>query len=125
MSFHLLVIDDNPDHRFLVQRALRGMPVELAFAEDGQQGLDAIAARAPDLVLLDIKMPRVDGFEVLQRLRADHPRTIQVVVFSSSENARDQARATELGADGFVTKPLDAAAFQHTVRETVEARRRA
>lgn len=122
MTFKVLVVDDNADHRFLVKRALRALDVEVAFAEDGQQGLEAARANAPDLVLLDVKMPLVDGFEVLRRLRADGVAT-RIVMFSSSENAQDQDRATALGADGFVTKPLDASAFQDCVRETVERAR--
>lgn len=120
--YRVLVIDDNADHRFLVKRALRGLDIEVAFAEDGQQGLDAARAERPDLVLLDVKMPLVDGFEVLRRLRADGAPA-RVVMFSSSENAQDQDRATKLGADGFVTKPLDATAFQDCVRKTVERAR--
>lgn len=124
MTFRVLMIDDNADHRFLVQRALRGLDVHLTLAEDGERGIAALREGAHDLVLLDVKMPLVDGFEVLRRLASGALRP-RVIMLSSSEDARDQARAAELGAQGFVTKPLDAAAFQAIVRDTVVAAQQA
>lgn len=94
-------------------------------ASDGEEAIeranDANGER-PDFVLLDIKMPGMDGFEVLRRLRASAPtRDLPVVLFSSSENALDIERAQRLGANGFVTKPLDARSFVDVVRGTIEA----
>jgi CheY-like chemotaxis protein len=119
-------VDDNEDHRFLTRRAIGQLKpahdVEVVMAASGGEALGiASATPRPDLVLLDVKMPGTDGFEVLKRLR-DEPSTrdLWVVMFSSSENDADQARATALGASGFVTKPLDARGFVETVRATVE-----
>ena len=117
-------MDDNDDHRFLTRRALaQAQDVALLFARDGEEALAACrAAPRPDLVLLDIKMPRKDGFEVLAALRSDPAtRGLPVVMFTSSENGGDVARATSLGADEYVTKPLDAREFQEKVRETIRA----
>ena len=123
----VLVVDDNPDHRFLTKRALAPLEMDVDMASGGEEALRRCTTEGvqlPDLVLLDIKMPGLDGFEVLRRLRATPAtRRVRVVVFSSSENAQDVARATEAGADGFVTKPLDARAFIDVVRETVERMR--
>ena len=129
-TFRVLVVDDNEDHRFLTRRAIGQLKpahdVEVVMAASGEEALDVAWSRKgrgppPDLVLLDVKMPGADGFEVLKRLR-DEPRTrgLWIVMFSSSENAADQQRATSLGASGFVTKPLDARGFVETVRATVE-----
>ena len=120
MTLHVLVVDDNDDHRFLTRRVLgREEGLVLLFAADGEEGLAACRAGSPrpDLVLLDIKMPRKDGFEVLAALRSDpRTRSLPVVMFTSSENGGDVARATSLGADDYVTKPLDARAFGDAVR---------
>ncbi len=123
----VLLVDDNPDHRFLATRALRELVtagrISVETADDGEAGLERMKrAPLPGLVLLDIKMPRKDGFEVLRDVRAD-PTTarLYVLMLSSSENKGDQERARELGADGYVTKPLDARAFQDAMRATVAA----
>lgn len=125
MAFRVLLVDDNDDHRFLARRALARLadPPVLSTARDGEEALAAcLHGERPDLVLLDIKMPRRSGFEVLAALRADPAtRGLPVVMFTSSENGGDVARARELGADDYVTKPLDPAAFGDTVRAVVDA----
>lgn len=124
MTLRILIVDDNPDHRFLAQRVLKSLatqlPLELATADDGEEALARVAAQLPDLVLLDIKMPRRDGFDVLAALRRD-PRTasLPIVMFTSSEAGADVARATALGASGYMTKPLDAKAYGEALRACV------
>lgn len=92
-------------------------------AEDGESALEVIAGETvPDLVLMDIKMPRRDGFEVLADLRRD-PATasMPVIMFTSSENKSDLERARSLGASDYFTKPLDAREFQDKVKALVLA----
>ena len=124
MTLRVLVVDDNDDHRFLTRRALAQAPdVTLLLARDGEEALAVCRGETrPDLVLLDIKMPRKDGFEVLAALRAD-PRTasLPVVMLTSSENGGDVARAKALGADDYVTKALDAKTFGERVRGVLAA----
>lgn len=126
-GLRVLLVDDNDDHRFLSRRALAALPPErrvaLTLAPDGDEALARCRAPGPlpDLVLLDIKMPRRDGFEVLAALRADPAtRGLPVVMFTSSENGGDVARAKSLGADDYVTKPLDPRAFGEAVRALVD-----
>ncbi len=120
-------MDDNFDHRFLTKRALKPLEeagqLRIIIAEDGESALERLeAGLVPSLVLLDIKMPRRDGFEVLSALRASATtRALPVVMFTSSENRTDVERALELGADDYVTKPLDAREFQEKVRALVSA----
>ena len=124
MTLRVLVVDDNEDHRFLTRRALAplGERVAVSLAQDGPSALASVARELPDLVLLDVKMPGMDGFEVLRRLRAEErTRALPVVLFTSSDHEEERVRAEALGASGFVTKPLDAASFGRVVRATLEA----
>jgi two-component system, cell cycle response regulator len=106
----VLVVDDDPMNRLLLRRGLEreGLAVELAV--DGGQGWEAIRAGRADLVLLDIVMPVLDGYEVLARMRAD-PATaaLPVVVISGADDAEGVVRCIELGADDFLPKPFDPA----------------
>lgn len=125
--FTVLLVDDNQDHRFLTKRALKPLETEgrlrVMTAEDGEEAYRMLKdGISPGLVLLDIKMPRRDGFTLLQDVRGDPGmRELRVVMFSSSENRADVERARQLGADDYVTKPLDAREFQDKVRTTVVA----
>jgi len=127
MTFTVLLVDDNFDHRFLTRRALKPLETEgklsVVVAEDGEAAWTQLAGGlAPSLVLLDIKMPRRDGFELLRDIRAEPSLAkLRVVMFTSSENRVDVERARALGADDYVTKPLDARDFQAKVREMVAA----
>jgi len=109
-TLRILLIDDDPDHVLLIRRALRdlGNEREVESVADGEEALawlDA-APEPPDLILLDINMPGLSGFEVLSRLRSDerHKR-IPVVMLTSSDAQADIARAYELGASGYIAKP--------------------
>lgn len=122
----ILLVDDNPDHRFLAGRVLKALaaqlPLTVEYATDGEEALVRLAGELPDLVLLDIKMPRKDGFEVLAAARADpRTRSLPIVVFTSSEAGADVERAEALGASGYMTKPLDARAYGDALRSTVAA----
>jgi two-component system response regulator len=122
----ILLVEDNPDDELLTLRALRannlGNHVEVA--RDGAQALDYLlgeghAARPlPELCLLDLKLPKIDGLEVLQRLRAN-PRTrgLPVVVLTSSREEQDIITSYELGANSYVRKPVDFEQFLEAVRQ--------
>lgn len=120
----ILMVDDNPDFVELARRAFDKANIAnpIVVAEDGAEALDylfatgAWAGRGPEsnpiMVLLDLKLPRVDGFEVLRRLRADgRTRLVPVVVLSASGEAEDVARSLECGANAYVRKPVDFARF--------------
>jgi CheY-like chemotaxis protein len=104
----ILIVDDEPDLVALMSRWLEREGHEVASAADGPQAL-ALLERdpLPRLVLLDVMLPKIDGFEVLRRLRAD-PRTggVAVVMVTSFSRDVDAARGRELGADGYIVKPL-------------------
>jgi len=109
-TLRILLIDDDPDHVLLIRRALRdlGNERDVESLSDGEEALAwlDVAPEPPDLILLDINMPGLSGFEVLSRLRADerHKR-VPVVMLTSSDAQADIARAYELGASGYIAKP--------------------
>lgn len=121
-----LLVEDNTDDAFLVLRSLRkaGAQGGVRWVPDGEAALEALlgddADPLPARVILDLHLPRYDGFEVLERLRAD-PRTrdLVVLVFTSSQHPGDRTRCAALGVQDFVTKPVDAGAFDARVREMV------
>jgi DNA-binding response OmpR family regulator len=107
MGKRILIVDDEPNIvvslEFLMKR--EGLDVEVAV--DGEAALRAIDARPPDLVLLDIMLPNLNGFEVCQRLRADpRHRGIKIILLTAKGGQTDQARGMAIGADLYVTKPF-------------------
>jgi CheY-like chemotaxis protein len=122
----VLLVEDDEDHVFLIRRALRdlrGVAVSLAVARSGEQALRWLAAAGaeqrplPQLVLLDLRTPRLHGLEVLRRLRADSTlRRLPVVVLTSSDHPDDRDQALRLGARHYLSKPLDGASFRTTVQ---------
>lgn len=113
MNGRVLVVDDDPVNRLLLRRALEreGLAVELAV--DGGAGWDRLRREPFDVVLLDIVMPVLDGYEVLARMRADPATaTLPVVVISGSDDRDGVVRCIELGADDFLPKPFDPAVLR-------------
>lgn len=110
LSEMILLVDDDLDDRQLVRTALEQAHIdaELVEADDGVKALEILARRVPRLVFLDLKLPRLDGFEVLRRLRLD-PRlaAVPVLVYSGSDERSDVERAYAAGADGYLRKPAD------------------
>jgi DNA-binding NarL/FixJ family response regulator len=105
----ILCIEDNPEAAALIREELVDRGYEVALAADGQQGLSAILKGAPDIVLCDIGMPVMSGFEVLERLVAVAPRFENMpFIFLTALSDRDnEIRGRRLGADDYVTKPVD------------------
>ncbi len=107
-SGRLLVVDDNPDNLDMLSRRLRRCGYEVASAEHGRQALEQAGREKFDLVVLDIMMPDMDGFEVLEHLRRTHTVADLPVIMATAKDASDDiVRALELGANDYVTKPLD------------------
>jgi two-component system, OmpR family, KDP operon response regulator KdpE len=110
----ILVVDDDPSIRESLSSELRVSGYTTVSANNGQEGLRAFAAHAPDLVLTDLAMPRSDGFELISAIRATS-RT-PIIVLSVRGNDPDKIRALDLGADDFVTKPFSVAEFLARIR---------
>jgi len=110
----VLIVDDEPDVLLLLRIELEAEGYETLLAADGETAMRRIAEERPDVVLLDVMMPVVDGWGVLRRL-SDAGSTTRVIVLSAKANDSDVVRALELGAHEYVTKPFDAAALLLTV----------
>ena len=106
-KFNVLAVDDIPLNLLLVQKMLSRFNFRMRTAANGQQALDAVAAEKPDLILLDLMMPGIDGFEVIRRLRAD-PATadIQIVILSALNSNEDIVKGFNAGANDFIMKPI-------------------
>jgi CheY-like chemotaxis protein len=118
----ILLVEDNPDDALLTLRAFGKSSVahEITVVEDGADALDylfaagqyAERAALPDVVLLDLNLPRMSGLQVLQKIRADQrTRRLPVVVLTTSNAERDVLRSYDLGANSFVRKPVDFTKF--------------
>ena len=101
----VLVVDDEPAVREAVDRALRLEGYDTELAADGADALDALAARAPDALVLDVLMPRVDGLEVCRRLRAAGDRT-PVLMLTARDAVPDRVQGLDAGADDYLLKPF-------------------
>ncbi|MDX1690649.1 MAG: response regulator [Acidimicrobiia bacterium] len=108
MSERILVIDDDPDIVRFVTMNLELEGYEVRSAPSGREGLELAASRSPDLVLLDVMMPDVDGLEVLARLQSS-PATVHaaVILLTARAQSNDRVRGLEMGADDYITKPFD------------------
>lgn len=103
---HVLIVDDEPDMLVLLRLLLEGEGYETSLAGDGATALQRIREERPDLVVLDVMMPVLDGWGVLENLRLD-PSPPRVILLSAKSTEADHQRARELGADAYVHKPFD------------------
>jgi two-component system, chemotaxis family, response regulator Rcp1 len=122
----ILLVEDNPSDVILTQIAMRECKIanQLQVASDGEQALrmlrgqgDSASRPRPDLILLDLNLPRMDGRELLAELKRDESlRTIPVVVLTTSDAERDVVESYELHANAYITKPIDMDQFVRVVR---------
>jgi signal transduction histidine kinase len=104
----ILVVDDTPEIQELLQIHLETEGYQVLVAGNGQEALAAVAAEAPDLILLDVLMPVMDGYEVCRRLKADEETAfIPIVILTALQDLSHRLRGIELGADDFLTKPFN------------------
>ncbi|HEY9900802.1 MAG TPA: hybrid sensor histidine kinase/response regulator [Pantanalinema sp.] len=117
---HVLVVDDEADNRGLLRQLLRRAGHRVSEARDGQEALAMIERDPPDLMLLDLMMPAMDGFEVLKRLATRHGGFLPVVVVTANTEREARLRALQLGAQEFLTKPIDRGEVTVRVRTLLE-----
>jgi cyclic di-GMP phosphodiesterase len=117
MPATILVVDDEPANRYLMEALLEPQGYTVLTAENGEEALESFGKHQPDLLLLDIMMPKMDGIEVCRRLKS-HPdtRLTPVVLVSALAALDDRVRGLEAGADDFLTKPIERVELMARVR---------
>ena len=104
----VMIVDDNPQNIELLQAFLESLPVKIVTAVDGVDALEKVQQHNPDLILLDIMMPRMSGFQVCRKLKGDAAtRDIQILMVTALNELGDIEQASECGTDDFVSKPVN------------------
>jgi CheY-like chemotaxis protein len=129
-DIEILLVEDDPEDLDLTLRALREASVctRIQVARDGEEALDFLFCRGPysgrdpvcqpKVILLDLKLPKVDGLEVLEQIRSDpHTQAVPVVILTSSKLERDVMRGYRLGVNSFIQKPVDFDRFRTTIQQ--------
>jgi len=120
MAEKILVIEDNEQNRVLMRQILIRHGYDLLEAKDGLTGIEMARAHLPDLILLDIQMPVMNGFMVIRELRNDVKlRKIKVIAVTSFAMKGDRKKALEAGFDEYVTKPIDTRTFPEMVKQVL------
>jgi CheY-like chemotaxis protein len=119
----ILIADDNPQGVELLEAYLSEMECEIRTATDGDETIRLVATWQPDLILLDIMMPKISGFEVCKRLRANpKTRDIAILMVTALDQPSDVERAVEAGTDDFLTKPINKLELLLRVRSLLKGR---
>ena len=114
----IIVIDDEPDMVFLLQSRLEAAGYRVSAASDGAQGLDRIRKEVPDLVILDVMMPKVNGYQVCREIRKNpDTQNIPVLMLTAKSQESDRFWGIETGANAYLTKPFDAIELMNTVQK--------
>jgi two-component system alkaline phosphatase synthesis response regulator PhoP len=122
-SDRILIADDNEANVELLEAYLGDMDVEVAVAVDGQDTLDKAAAFEPHLILLDVMMPKLSGFEVCQQLKSDAAtKSIMILMVTALNEHGDMERAVEAGTDDFLSKPVDKTSLVKRVQNMLKLR---
>jgi DNA-binding response OmpR family regulator len=108
----ILIVDDESDLIELVKLRLEANGYEVMVAGDGQSGLDKARAEKPDLIVLDVMLPKIDGYKVCRMLKFDEKyRHIPIIMFTARAQESDRKTGEQVGADAYITKPFDPAAL--------------
>jgi DNA-binding response OmpR family regulator len=119
----ILLVEDDPDHELLTIRALKKSNIanEVRVARDGEEALNLLFSEdaiLPQVILLDLKLPKIDGLEVLRRIRAgETTKFLPVVILTSSDEERDVVRSYQLGVNSYIRKPVNFSDFAEATRQ--------
>jgi two-component system, cell cycle response regulator DivK len=116
----ILVVEDQEDNRRILRDLLTNAGYEIIEAENGEEALAVVARERPDLILMDIQLPLLDGYEVTRRIKADPAlRAIRIIAITSYALSGDESKARAAGCDAYVTKPYSPRALLAKIREYV------
>lgn len=114
----ILYVEDNPDNRLLVKRILMVEGYRVLEAEDAAEALSVLESQVPDLILMDINMPDIDGYALTARLRQNHNLNgTPIVALTANVMRGDRERSLEAGCDGYIQKPIDVDLFPRQVQK--------
>ena len=117
----ILIVEDNMDNYELVRFVLERAGYDVFLAVNGRDGVDAARLQKPDLILMDLGMPEMDGWTASQKLKSDEAtKSIPVYALSAHTLPQDRKRAMQAGCDGYVTKPIHVQSFLKLIDETFE-----
>ena len=120
----ILVVDDNPDNLEIISTRLRFRGYDVALAERGDEAIQKVHQESPDLILLDIMMPDMDGYEVARRIRAEEDIAyIPIIVVTARDSTEDKVTGLDAGADDYLTKPINVPELEARVRSMLRIKR--
>lgn len=121
MGKKILLVDDEPGILIMVANRLKANGYEVLSAKDGQMGLEMAKMEKPDLIILDIMLPKMDGYRVCSFLKKDSRYAkIPIVMFTAKAQHRDMELGNEVGADAYIVKPFDAQVLLAKIEELLE-----
>ena len=122
MKKKILLVDDEPDIQTIVGARLTALGFEVLIAQDGQEGLDLARNEFPDVILLDLMLPKLDGYKVCRMIKFDKTfEHIPVIILSAKGSNVDKKLAEQAGADAYMVKPFDVKVFTQTVQKLIGA----
>lgn len=114
----ILIVEDSELNRRLLEAVLKPHGYRLLLAEDGEKGVELAQTERPDLILMDVLLPGIDGYEATQLLRAGpETRHCVIVALTASATPEEKGQALAAGCDGYITKPIDTRAFPRQIRQ--------
>jgi two-component system cell cycle response regulator DivK len=114
----ILLVEDSPLNRRLIEAVLKPRGFQVLTAEDGRQGIDLAMAELPDLILMDVQLPEVSGYDATRILKSrPETRHIPIVALTAHAMADERDRAIAAGCDGYITKPIDTRQFPDQIRQ--------
>jgi two-component system cell cycle response regulator DivK len=123
LSKKILVVDDNQDSRELVVKVLKNKGYEIIEAIDGEEAVEKAIAQKPDLILLDISIPKLNGYEVTQKLKSmEEFENIPIVALTAHAMKGDRMKALEAGCEGYITKPINVRELPAQVKSFIKGR---
>ena len=124
MPRKILIVEDNEDNRELAVKVLRNKGFETVEAVDGEQAIEKAVSEKPDLILLDISLPKLDGYEVARRLKdMDEFKEIPIVAFTAHAMKGDREKVIVAGFEGYISKPINVREFPDQVRLYIRGKR--
>lgn len=116
-TWNILVVDDNQDNRELVVKVLKGKGYQIAEAVDGEEALSKVEELMPDLILMDISIPKLDGYEVTRRLKSNVALcAIPVIALTAHAMKGDREKALAAGCDGYISKPINVRELSNQIK---------